>query len=329
MKNLIASVVFSISMISFNSFAEAKGGTPPETVKLFKTVCASCHGENAEGIEGFSPALKYQNFHAITRAIRDFQLGNRYPKHGTYVASLDAKGAADMATYLSGDGGSEEPLIKVSSKYNVAKFYTRKCSVCHGENAEGTYFGPRLREQNSAYFEAQIGKFTKGERPIRRMLEGMAQLEKNPAMVKELAVYLQQSNSEPAPAPTATPAPAPTATPTPAPTATPAPAPTATPAPAPTATPAPAPTATPAPVPTVTTYNANIHPLFQKYCASCHGDGSDAGNLLDYATAYSMKNAILSAVVGDHSMPMGSAGKKITEDERNLIGQWVKDGAQQ
>ena len=289
MKNLIASVVFSISMISFNSFAEAKGGTPPETVKLFKTVCASCHGENAEGIEGFSPALKYQNFHAITRAIRDFQLGNRYPKHGTYVASLDAKGAADMATYLSGDGGSEEPLIKVSSKYNVAKFYTRKCSVCHGENAEGTYFGPRLREQNSAYFEAQIGKFTKGERPIRRMLEGMAQLEKNPAMVKELAVYLQQSNSEPAPAPTAT----------------------------------------PAPVPTVTTYNANIHPLFQKYCASCHGDGSDAGNLLDYATAYSMKNAILSAVVGDHSMPMGSAGKKITEDERNLIGQWVKDGAQQ
>ena len=76
------------------------------------------------------------------------------------------------------------------------------------------------------------------------------------------------------------------------------------------------------------TYKANIAPLFQKYCAACHGDGSDNGNLMDYATALSMKDAIGSAIA-DGSMPMGSASKKITTDERSAIALWVAAGAPQ
>ena len=77
------------------------------------------------------------------------------------------------------------------------------------------------------------------------------------------------------------------------------------------------------------TYTANIQPLIQKYCAACHDDGSDNGNLMDYGTAVSMKDAIANAVSVSKSMPMGSASKKITQDERDLIAQWVATGAQQ
>ena len=77
----------------------------------------------------------------------------------------------------------------------------------------------------------------------------------------------------------------------------------------------------------VPTYKANILPLVTKYCGACHGDGSESGNLLDYKTAFSMKDAISKAVSVDKSMPMGANGKKITADERALFGQWVTAGA--
>ena len=74
-------------------------------------------------------------------------------------------------------------------------------------------------------------------------------------------------------------------------------------------------------------YRGNILPILQKYCSACHGSGSDIGDVTDYATAFGMKESIFNTVTVDKSMPMGSAGKKITEDERNLIGQWVATGA--
>jgi len=69
------------------------------------------------------------------------------------------------------------------------------------------------------------------------------------------------------------------------------------------------------------TFKATILPLFQKYCLSCHAGYSK------YDTAFKKRDSTLQRVVVDKNMPTAQPGKAMTDQERDLIKQWVNAGA--
>lgn len=67
----------------------------------------------------------------------------------------------------------------------------------------------------------------------------------------------------------------------------------------------------------------DVKPIFSKKCATCHSKVVGLPNLLDYSTAFSLRNEI-QVRVEERSMPhLG----RITESERDVITQWVLTGA--
>jgi cytochrome c553 len=62
------------------------------------------------------------------------------------------------------------------------------------------------------------------------------------------------------------------------------------------------------------------------YCMVCHGTAGDISvESLDQIRANSSK--IMHAVAVDRSMPLGNLGKKITEDDRSVLYNWLLQGA--
>ena len=196
----ILSLAFAIvTFIGFSATANAAKSADIARAKvLFIKTCSGCHGDNAEGMDGYAPKLSAQNSSVIIRAIKDFQQGKRFPEHKKEVAKMDRKLVKAMGEFLEGDGGDVSPLpaFKSKSGKDIPKFYRRKCSICHGENAEGTAFGPRLREQWSFYIEQEIANFGKGSRPIRYMNGHLNDLDQDKVLLGDLIKYFQAGASD-------------------------------------------------------------------------------------------------------------------------------------
>lgn len=77
--------------------------------------------------------------------------------------------------------------------------------------------------------------------------------------------------------------------------------------------------------PDITSYAKDIKPLFEKKCGMCHNASSSIPNWLSYDVAAAKKDVIYTRVVEKKDMPMYA---KMSDDERALVGKWVKDGAQ-
>lgn len=73
------------------------------------------------------------------------------------------------------------------------------------------------------------------------------------------------------------------------------------------------------------TYTDDIKPIFKKNCAVCHSRAPL--NWMDYETAYRYRHKIYERVVRLKNMPPAYWKQKPTDEERELIGKWVKTGA--
>lgn len=73
------------------------------------------------------------------------------------------------------------------------------------------------------------------------------------------------------------------------------------------------------------TYTRDAKPLFQKYCAQCHNAGWPDKNWLNYDTAKENALKIKERVYTLKNMPLGLSS--ITDSEREVIKQWVDQGA--
>ena len=160
---------------------------------LFLKTCYKCHGKTAGGMDDTAPKLSSQNKYFVAQAIKDFQSGARYPKHKTVVAGLDSRARLAMGTYLEGlaGGGEDGTLPAVKNTHNIEKFFWHKCAMCHGQNVEGTDFGPRLREQWPFYLEQEIANFSKEDRPLRMMAGHLFDLDQDAGLRNDLISYLQ------------------------------------------------------------------------------------------------------------------------------------------
>lgn len=69
------------------------------------------------------------------------------------------------------------------------------------------------------------------------------------------------------------------------------------------------------------TFDKDIKPIFQKYCASCHF-GS-----LNYDASYKNRNKILRKFVRSRQMPPKYVSERPNKAEILLVKQWIETGA--
>lgn len=75
-------------------------------------------------------------------------------------------------------------------------------------------------------------------------------------------------------------------------------------------------------------YTKDIKPIFEKRCILCHGPNNpnNLPNWLDYKTAYEKRLLIRERVVIKKEMPLGFS---MPQEERDLVEQWIKEGAKE
>jgi cytochrome c553 len=108
MKATLVSAVVAL-LLSYASSGAAAGD--PERGKGFYVVCATCHGQNAEGLKEMNaPALAGQEEWYIVRQLQNFKSGargtNPADTYGLQMAPMaqvlpDAQAIEDVAAYLS------------------------------------------------------------------------------------------------------------------------------------------------------------------------------------------------------------------------------------
>ncbi len=108
MKATLVSAVVAL-LLSYAGSAAAAGNA--ERGKGFYTVCATCHGPNAEGLKEMNaPALAGQEEWYIIRQLQNFKSGvrgtNPADTYGLQMAPMaqvlpDAQAIEDVAAYLS------------------------------------------------------------------------------------------------------------------------------------------------------------------------------------------------------------------------------------
>jgi cytochrome c553 len=137
-------------------------------------VCASCHGDRAQGIAAMSaPALAGQDSAYLLRQLSNFKLGLR----GTHEADVQGKIMAGMAAPLSEQAIntlavylSELPAQAVQPSEgdprNGNNIYQNACGGCHGLKAQGNPLlnSPRLSGLDAAYLNLQYQNYAQGIR---------------------------------------------------------------------------------------------------------------------------------------------------------------------
>jgi uncharacterized membrane protein len=69
----------------------------------------------------------------------------------------------------------------------------------------------------------------------------------------------------------------------------------------------------------------DVRPILEKRCVGCHSS-NDSGDWSHYRIAFSKRKEIYLRVVELRNMPLYS---KMPEEERNLIKEWVEQGAKE
>ncbi|MCM2279151.1 MAG: hypothetical protein NDJ89_13830 [Oligoflexia bacterium] len=69
----------------------------------------------------------------------------------------------------------------------------------------------------------------------------------------------------------------------------------------------------------------DVLPIFKSRCGLCHNPGTPDKNWQDYDTTYAKRAVITQRLIVQKSMPPG--GMPISDNERNLIDEWIRAGA--
>lgn len=167
---ILSLCAISLLLISMPVSAAGTGASK----KLFKQVCASCHGAKAMGNDIVdSPALAGQSAEYLERQLVNFASGLRgadpEDKSGGQMIEMAKllktdQQKLDMANYL----GALPPSKSTPAEGDVAngfKYY-QACGSCHGPNAQGndSLQAPRLEGLSAAYLKRQHEGFIKGYR---------------------------------------------------------------------------------------------------------------------------------------------------------------------
>jgi len=196
-------------LAEYPTWSEVQGRPKADAVagKAQYAVCASCHGQQAEGIEAMNaPALAGLAPWYLERQIRHYQQGIR----GAHQDDTFGQQMAGMSRVLANDNAIRNvsayidslpaPEVPGTVSGNVAKgaAHFNSCGACHGAKAQGNYAlqAPRLAGIQDWYLKRQLHNFRQG---IRGTHEGdnyghqmvlMARSLQNEKSIDDLLSYL-------------------------------------------------------------------------------------------------------------------------------------------
>lgn len=180
--------------------------------KLFKQICASCHGDKAKGNDVVdSPAIAGQQAEYLKRQLVNFSSGKRGANPEDRVGGQMTEMAkllrtdeqqSNMASYLS----SLPPAQATPSKGDVGngfKYY-QACGSCHGAKAEGNeaLHTPRLAGLSADYLKRQQQNFILGFRGSHkddlygRQMAMMAGTMTDEKILADVIAYITSLNDE-------------------------------------------------------------------------------------------------------------------------------------
>lgn len=162
-----------IVALVFTNLAVAAGDAAAG--KTLFTVCATCHGQQAEGNEALhAPKLTGQEDWYLIRALRNFKAGIRgTDKKDTYGLQMapmamtlaDDKAIQNVVAYVT--SLADKPAsVTVSGDAAKGKTLFATCAACHGQKAEGmkALNGPKLSGASDWYLVSQLQNFKSGVR---------------------------------------------------------------------------------------------------------------------------------------------------------------------
>lgn len=205
MKTIIHSVVFLLATFSISVPVNAAGNI--EKGKQIYTLCAACHGQNAEGNPALNaPANAGQDPWYMTRQLKNFKAGIRgaHPDDAfgaqmrpmAMVLATDEQ-IADVVAYIS---SLKPPLPPPTVEGDVAlgKQAFETCIPCHGEFGQGAQAldAPRLSNQHDWYIVRQLKNFIAGIRGSHQndiygaQMRIMSQMLESDERIRAVAAYI-------------------------------------------------------------------------------------------------------------------------------------------
>ncbi len=147
----------------------------PAAGKALYAICATCHGQNGEGMKAVNgPAIAGQEEWYLVRQLKNFKAGVR----GADPKDVFGMQMRPMAMTLANDKAIEDVAAYISSLTPIkpkdtlggnaakGKALFTICSTCHGPKGEGMQAmgGPKVYIQQDWYLERQLKNFKAGIR---------------------------------------------------------------------------------------------------------------------------------------------------------------------
>ncbi len=196
-------------LASHPTFAQTVARAPgdAEAGKQLYTVCAACHGAQAEGNPALNaPKLSGQGGWYLQRQLQNFKSGGR----GAHEKDAFGKLMAPMAATLADDAAIANVVAYIQTlqdapaprtvKANVAdgKTFYETCGACHGADGQGNQAtnAPRLKGMSDWYMVTQLKNFEQGIRGAHikdaygAQMVGMAASLGNGPGVDEVVAYI-------------------------------------------------------------------------------------------------------------------------------------------
>ena len=168
MRILLISLMISAGLISTASAADADAG------KDKAVMCAACHGADGNSMISMFPKIAGQGAPYLVKQLIDIRDGARsVPEMVPFVMGVSDEDFEDMAAYYASQtvtaGAADEKLVALGERIyrgGVEEKGIPACIGCHGPQGTGISLAkyPALAGQFADYTEAQLTKFSMGER---------------------------------------------------------------------------------------------------------------------------------------------------------------------
>lgn len=181
--------------------AAASVAADDEIHRLTRFVCATCHGVEGNSNASAYPRLAGQQALYLEHQLQAFKDRKRDdPPARAYMYSLSSQLTTDLikqlASYyaaqtpMAGTGGDEAAMHegKAIWEEGLPQDAVPACKICHGANAEGKDFYPRLAGQFPEYLLKQLLFFQSAARSNSPIMHGVTDA-MNFAQMRAVAVY--------------------------------------------------------------------------------------------------------------------------------------------
>jgi cytochrome c oxidase subunit 2 len=182
--------------------------------KSLYLTCATCHGQNAEGMKALgAPALAGQEAYYLRQQLNNFRTEKRgtHSKdiYGAQMApfskTLNSESIEDVIAYIKTLSGAKiEKTIVGGDAAKGEAYYNMICGACHGPGAKGieSLNSPKLTGLQDWYIERQLHNFKDSIRGVHPEDKFGAQMQQiavdipDDGTISDLIVYFNSLHAE-------------------------------------------------------------------------------------------------------------------------------------